>query len=88
MEIPGHFSPEIDNERLERRFRFPKLCTCAGMRRRYPGHQSYSLSNLCETYDINLKDHHRALCEQEQQRSFSISSIRNVKGRPKTAARR
>ena len=23
-------------ERLERRFRFPKLCTCAGMRRRYP----------------------------------------------------
>ena len=26
-------------ERLERRFRFPKLCTCAGMRRRYPGHE-------------------------------------------------
>ena len=23
-------------ERLERRFRFPKLCTCAGMRRQYP----------------------------------------------------
>lgn len=23
-------------EPLERRFRFPKLCTCAGMRRRYP----------------------------------------------------
>ena len=23
-------------ERLERRFRFPKLCTCAGMRRRFP----------------------------------------------------
>ena len=23
-------------ERLERRFRFPKLCTCAGMRRKYP----------------------------------------------------
>ena len=34
-------------ERLERRFRFPKLCTCAGMRRRYPGHKSYSLGNLC-----------------------------------------
>src|ERR1700750_2095954 len=28
-------------ERLERRFRFPKLCTVAGMRRRYPGHESY-----------------------------------------------
>jgi DNA polymerase-3 subunit epsilon len=50
-------------ERLERRFRFPKLCTCAGMRRRYPGHQSYSLGNLCETYNIDLKDHHRALCD-------------------------
>jgi DNA polymerase-3 subunit epsilon len=50
-------------ERLERRFRFPKLCTCAGMRRRYPGHQSYSLGNLCETYDIDLKEHHRGLCD-------------------------
>jgi DNA polymerase-3 subunit epsilon len=50
-------------ERLERRFHFPKLCTCAGMRRRYPGHQSYSLGNLCETYDIDLKEHHRALCD-------------------------
>ena len=28
-----------------------------------PGHQSYSLGNLCETYDIDLKDHHRALCD-------------------------
>src|SRR6202046_3037548 len=50
-------------ERLERRFRFPKFCTCAGMRRRYPGHQSYSLGNLCETYGIELKEHHRALCD-------------------------
>jgi DNA polymerase-3 subunit epsilon len=50
-------------ERLERRFRFPKLCTVAGMRRRYPGHKSYSLGNLCELYDINLKTHHRALCD-------------------------
>jgi DNA polymerase-3 subunit epsilon len=33
------------------------------MRRRYPGHQSYSLGNLCETYGIDLKDHHRALCD-------------------------
>ena len=50
-------------ERLERRFRFPKLCTCAGMRRRYPGHRSYGLGNLCETYGIELKEHHRALCD-------------------------
>ena len=50
-------------ERLERRFRFPKLCTVAGMRRRYPGHKSYSLGNLCELYEIELKTHHRALCD-------------------------
>lgn len=50
-------------ERLERSFRFPKLCTCAGMRRRYPGHKSYSLGNLCAVYGIGLEDHHRALCD-------------------------
>jgi DNA polymerase III subunit epsilon len=50
-------------ERLERRFRFPKLCTCAGMRRRYPGHKSYSLVALCEIYGVSLEDHHRALCD-------------------------
>jgi DNA polymerase-3 subunit epsilon len=50
-------------ERLERRFRFPKLCTCAGMRRSYPGHESYSLGNLCEAYSIDLNEHHRALCD-------------------------
>jgi DNA polymerase-3 subunit epsilon len=50
-------------ERLERRFRFPKLCTCVGMRRQYPGHESYSLGKLCELYDIELEDRHRALCD-------------------------
>lgn len=50
-------------ERLERRFRFPKLCTCAGMRKRYPGHKSYSLGVLCDIYGISLEDHHRALCD-------------------------
>jgi DNA polymerase-3 subunit epsilon len=49
--------------RLERRFRFPKLCTCAGMRRRYPGHRSYGLGSLCEIYGIELDNHHRALCD-------------------------
>jgi len=37
--------------------------TCAGMRRRYPGHKSYSLGALCEIYGVSLKDHHRALCD-------------------------
>jgi len=50
-------------ERLERRFRFPKLCTVAGMRRRYPGHRSYGLGKLCEHYGIELETHHRALCD-------------------------
>lgn len=50
-------------ERLERRFRFPKLCTVAGMRRRYPGHKSYGLGKLCEVYGIELETHHRALCD-------------------------
>jgi DNA polymerase-3 subunit epsilon len=50
-------------ERLERRFRFPKLCTCAGMRRRFPGHKSYSLGNLTDIYGIDLKNHHRALSD-------------------------
>lgn len=50
-------------ERLERRFRFPKLCTCAGMRRRYPGEKSYGLANLSRVFGINLKNHHRALSD-------------------------
>ncbi|MHC2621515.1 DNA polymerase-3 subunit epsilon [Bradyrhizobium huanghuaihaiense] len=50
-------------ERIGRRFKFPKLCTCAGMRRRYPGHKSYGLGKLCEIYGIALENHHRALCD-------------------------
>lgn len=57
----GFLSSEY--ERLDRRFRFPKLCTCATMRRQFPGHQSYSLANLCDVLDIDLKGHHRALCD-------------------------
>ncbi|MDX1517922.1 MAG: exonuclease domain-containing protein [Woeseiaceae bacterium] len=51
--------------RLGRRFRYAKLCTCASMRRLYPGHRSYSLNALCSAYDIQLKSHHRALCDAE-----------------------
>jgi DNA polymerase III subunit epsilon len=45
-------------EQLDRRFRFPKLCTVTGMRRRYP---SYGLGKLCEHYGIKLETHHRAM---------------------------
>jgi DNA polymerase-3 subunit epsilon len=45
------------------RFRFPKLCTCASMRKHYPGHESYGLANLCRQYNIRLDNHHRAMAD-------------------------
>lgn len=51
--------------RLGRTLRMPKLCTCASMRRLYPGRRSYSLASLCAAYDIPLDTHHRALCDAE-----------------------
>jgi len=50
---------------IGRPFRFPKLCTCASMRKLYPGHRSYSLAALSRAYDISLKQHHRAMCDAE-----------------------
>jgi len=51
--------------RLGRSFRMPKLCTCASMRKLYPGHGSYGLAALTAAYDIPLESHHRALCDAE-----------------------
>lgn len=51
--------------RLGRPFRYPKLCTCASMRKLYPGHRSYSLAALCAAYDIELRQHHRALADAQ-----------------------
>ena len=51
--------------RIGRMFRHPKLCTCASMRKLYPGMRSYSLASLCRSFDIPLKQHHRALCDAE-----------------------
>jgi DNA polymerase-3 subunit epsilon len=51
--------------RLGRTFRHPKLCTCASMRKLYPGGDSYSLAALCQRFDIPLKTHHRAMCDAE-----------------------
>lgn len=51
--------------RLGRRFRHPKLCTCSSMRKLYPGQDSYSLAALCQRFDIELKQHHRAMCDAE-----------------------
>jgi len=52
-------------KRIGRSFRLPKLCTCASMRKLYPGQRSYSLAELCRNFDIPLKRHHRALCDAE-----------------------
>jgi DNA polymerase-3 subunit epsilon len=51
--------------RLGRPFRHAKLCTCASMRRLYPGLRSYSLAALTRQFDISLEQHHRALCDAE-----------------------
>ena len=59
----GFISAEF--EMIDQRFRHPKLCTCASMRRLYPGHKSYSLKNLCRDFDISLTQHHRALCDAQ-----------------------
>ncbi|MEO0575084.1 MAG: exonuclease domain-containing protein [Pseudomonadota bacterium] len=52
-------------ERVGQPFRYPKLCTCASMRKQFKGHKSYSLKALCDAYDIPLQSHHRALCDAE-----------------------
>jgi len=57
----GFVSAEF--EMIDRVFRRPKLCTCASMRRHYPGHRSYSLKRLCGELGIPLDSHHRALCD-------------------------
>ena len=59
----GFISREF--RRLGTPFRMPKLCTCATMRRLFPGHASYSLKALCADFDIALGQHHRALCDAE-----------------------
>lgn len=51
--------------RLGRPFRYPKLCTCAGMRRLYPGQPSYGLGALCSAFGIELRRHHRAMADAE-----------------------
>lgn len=57
----GFISAEY--EMIDQRFRHPKICTCASMRRHFPGFRSYSLKNLCREFEIDLTSHHRALCD-------------------------
>lgn len=57
----GFISAEF--QMVDQKFRHPKICTCASMRKLYPGYPSYSLKNLCREFHIDLKSHHRALCD-------------------------
>ena len=57
----GFISAEY--QMVDKRFRHAKICTCSSMRKLYPGHASYSLKNLCREFHIDLKSHHRALCD-------------------------
>ena len=57
----------------------------AGMRRHYPGHQSYSLGNLCATYDIDLKEHHGGLCDARAAAQLLNLINRKREERPETS---
>ncbi|MFP1130633.1 exonuclease domain-containing protein [Asticcacaulis sp. W401b] len=57
----GFLSAEY--RRLERPFRYPKLCTVASMRRHFPGLAAYGLGPLSREFGIELTNHHRALSD-------------------------
>jgi DNA polymerase-3 subunit epsilon len=59
----GFFKQEY--QRIDRHFKMPKLCTVRETRKYFPGLTSYSLGNLCQTFEIPLESHHRALCDAE-----------------------
>lgn len=51
--------------KCDRRFVRPFICTKVGMKKNYPGLESYSLKNLTSHFQISLETHHRALCDAE-----------------------
>lgn len=57
----GFIRREFD--RLGRAFRMPKLCTVQLARKHLAKLSSYRLSALCEAYNIDLINHHRALAD-------------------------
>ena len=71
----GFISREF--ERVGYTLAMPKLCTCAAMRKLYPGHSSYGLAALSAAYDIPLTQHHRAL--NDAQAAASLLMLINKK---------
>ncbi|GHB80732.1 3'-5' exonuclease [Persicitalea jodogahamensis] len=45
---------------LDEYFERDKLCTVRLSRKIFPGYRSYSLGNLCQSLEIQIKDRHRA----------------------------
>lgn len=70
---------KAEYQRIGKWFKLPKFCTCAGMRRYFPGQKSYSLGNLCANYGINLTEHHRALADARAA-SQLLSMITDLRG--------
>lgn len=56
---------QSEYERLEQKFVRPYICTKAGIKKHYPGLESYGLKNLCAHFGISLVNHHRALADAE-----------------------
>ncbi len=50
-------------ERVEMEFVRTQMCTCAGMRKSFPGIKSYGLKNLSHHFQIKLDQHHRAMSD-------------------------
>ena len=71
----GFISSEF--RRINRRFQYPKICTCSSMRKLYPGYKSYSLKNLCRDFEIELASHHRALCDAKA--AAELLNLINIK---------
>lgn len=71
----GFISTEF--QMIDQKFSYPKICTCSSMRKLYTGHKSYSLKNLCDTFEIDLKSHHRALCDAKA--AAELLKLVNVK---------
>ena len=72
---------------LNRPFQRPKFCTVRNARKAFPGLKSYSLGNLCEHFDIDLDNHHRALDDAKATATL-LSLIQETTSRvPEFAAR-
>ncbi len=68
-------------QRLGRGYVRPLMCTVQGMRRQFPGLNSYSLKSLTEHFSISLDQHHRALCDARA--AAELLLLINGKRKPK-----